>query len=106
MVYLHGELKKLRQVEDPLVQIAKNIKIRADVLCFDEFFVNDIADAMLLGKLTGELFKLKIVLIATSNIHPDKLYEGGLQRSLFLPAIRDIKKNCNIYIKKCVSIGV
>ena len=98
MVYLHGELKKLRQVEDPLVQIAKNIKIRADVLCFDEFFVNDIADAMLLGKLTGELFKLKIVLIATSNIHPDKLYEGGLQRSLFLPAIRDIKKNCNIFL--------
>ena len=97
MVYLHNELKQLKQVENPLVIIAKKIKNRTDILFFDEFFVSDIADAMLLGKLIGELFKIKIILISTSNIHPDNLYKGGLQRSLFLPAIKELKDNCKIF---------
>ena len=97
MVYIHDELKKLKDRKDPLKIIAKSIKNRTDILFFDEFFVNDIADAMLLGKLTSELFKLDIILVCTSNIHPNDLYKGGLQRVLFLPAIKEIKKNCNIF---------
>jgi len=91
---VHEELKGLKKVSDPLPIIAEKLAQEAQVLCFDEFFVQDITDAMLLGTLMQELFKRDVVLVATSNIVPDELYRNGLQRERFLPAIDLIKKHC------------
>ncbi|MEI9533684.1 cell division protein ZapE [Moellerella wisconsensis] len=82
--------------ENPLEIIADGFKAQADVVCFDEFFVSDITDAMILGTLFEALFARGITLIATSNIPPDELYRNGLQRARFLPAIEQIKKHCEI----------
>lgn len=67
--------------------MAAGIAAEADVLCFDEFFVSDIGDAMILAEVLGELFQLGVTLVATSNVEPKNLYENGLQRRRFLPAI-------------------
>ena len=93
---VHEELKLLKDVEDPLIIVAKKIANEARVICFDEFFVQDITDAMLLGGLFEQLFDLGVVLVATSNIIPDDLYKNGLQRVRFLPTIALIKENCDI----------
>ncbi|MEX1222839.1 MAG: cell division protein ZapE [Idiomarina sp.] len=93
---VHEELKGLKGVSDPLPIIAEKLAGEAQVLCFDEFFVQDITDAMLLGTLMQELFKRQVVLIATSNIVPDELYKNGLQRERFLPAIALINQNCQV----------
>ncbi|RUO66082.1 cell division protein ZapE [Pseudidiomarina planktonica] len=93
---VHEELKGLKGVSDPLPIIAEKLAGEAQVLCFDEFFVQDITDAMLLGTLMQELFKRQVVLIATSNIVPDQLYKNGLQRERFLPAIALINQNCQV----------
>ncbi|MFC3092834.1 AFG1 family ATPase [Alteromonas sediminis] len=84
---IHDELKHAAGRQDPLQSIAKKIAGEARVICFDEFFVSDITDAMILGTLLEALFKYNIVLVATSNIVPDELYKNGLQRARFLPAI-------------------
>jgi len=84
---IHDELKQAAGKQDPLQGIAKKIAGEARVICFDEFFVSDITDAMILGTLLEALFKHNIVLVATSNIVPDELYRNGLQRARFLPAI-------------------
>lgn len=84
---VHAELKKLDGQKDPLKQVADIIANEARVICFDEFFVSDITDAMILGTLMEELFARGVTLVATSNIVPDGLYKDGLQRARFLPAI-------------------
>ncbi len=96
MRYIHAELKKYQGQKNPLTLIAKEIAKKTSVICFDEFFVSDIADAMILGELFQVLFKAGIVLITTSNTRPDDLYKHGLQRERFLPAIAAIKKNTTI----------
>lgn len=93
---VHDELKQLKDVQDPLEKVADKFKSEADIICFDEFFVQDITDAMLLGGLMQALFKRGIVLVATSNIIPDELYRNGLQRARFLPAIDLVNANTEV----------
>ena len=96
MLRVHEELTALQGQSDPLEIVAERFKAETDVLCFDEFFVSDITDAMLLGGLMKALFARGITLVATSNIPPDDLYRNGLQRARFLPAIDAIKQHCDI----------
>lgn len=96
MLRVHQQLTELQGHEDPLEIVADGFKAQADVLCFDEFFVSDITDAMLLATLLDALFARGITLVATSNIPPDNLYHNGLQRSRFLPAISLIKQYCAV----------
>jgi len=92
MQMVHRSLYNNRGKENPLELVAAEICERADVLCFDEFYVSDIGDAMILGNLFDALFAQGMVLVATSNIIPGKLYERGLQRQKFLPAIALIEQ--------------
>ncbi|HEY0211678.1 cell division protein ZapE [Acerihabitans sp.] len=96
MLRVHEEMNRLQGHQDPLELIADDFKAQTDVLCFDEFFVTDITDAMLLGTLMRALFARGITLVATSNIPPDELYRNGLQRARFLPAIELIKRHCAV----------
>jgi cell division protein ZapE len=93
---VHQELKELEGKSDPLKFIAQRFARETKVICFDEFFVSDITDAMILGTLMEELFRHGIVLVATSNIIPDELYRNGLQRARFLPAIELINQNTRV----------
>ncbi|WP_445426146.1 cell division protein ZapE [Alishewanella sp. HL-SH06] len=93
---VHDELKSLKGVSDPLEKVADRFKAETDIICFDEFFVSDITDAMILGTLMQALFARGITLVATSNIEPDGLYRNGLQRARFLPAIELIKRYTKI----------
>lgn len=93
---IHQKLRQHQGQKDPLFAIAKELAQRYDVICFDEFFVSNITDAMILGELFKYLFAEGIVLIATSNIDPDNLYKDGLQRERFLPAIEAIKQHTEV----------
>ncbi|MYM64645.1 cell division protein ZapE [Pseudomaricurvus sp. HS19] len=84
---VHQELKTLGGKKNPLEIVADRLAAEARVICFDEFFVSDITDAMILGNLIQALFDRGVSLVATSNIVPDGLYKDGLQRARFLPAI-------------------
>ena len=84
---VHGRLRTLRDEQDPLATVAAELAGEARIICFDEFFVADIADAMLLARLLEALFERGVTLVATSNSAPQDLYRGGLQRQRFLPAI-------------------
>lgn len=93
---VHNELKTLRERRDPLAIVADRFAGDARVLCFDEFVVNDITDAMILGGLLDRLFQRGVTLVATSNIAPDDLYRDGLQRDRFEPAIDLIKTHTRV----------
>lgn len=84
---VHHELTALKDTQDPLERVADILSDEAQVICFDEFFVVDITDAMILAGLLKALFARGVVLVATSNIEPSGLYVEGLQRARFLPAI-------------------
>ena len=96
MRLVHGELNALPEREDPLRIVAGRLAARARLLCFDEFHVSDITDAMILGRLLGALFERGSTLVATSNIVPSELYAGGLQRERFLPAIALIERHTKV----------
>lgn len=96
MHQLHADLDDLKGQRDPLLIVAKRMAEQYQVICFDEFFVSDITDAMLLGTLFEALFGHGVALVATSNIIPDELYRNGLQRARFLPAIALINQHCEV----------
>jgi cell division protein ZapE len=93
---VHLQLKDLQGQKDPLELVADRFADEFRILCFDEFFVSDITDAMILAGLLEKLFRRGVVLVATSNVEPSHLYENGLQRRQFLPAIALIEKYTKI----------
>lgn len=97
MQRVHQELHALTGISDPLLVIARRWAQQYQLLCFDEFFVNDIGDAMLLGTLWRHLFAEGVVLVTTSNAHPTELYRDGLQRSRFLPTIDLLQQHCALH---------
>lgn len=97
MYRVHADLRRLQGHKNPLKAVAQDIADEAKVLCFDEFFVTDIGDAMILAGLMEALFELGITLVATSNIVPERLYEDGLQRQRFLPAIALLERHTKVF---------
>ena len=93
---VHAELKTLRAQDSPLEVLAEHIAADTRVLCFDELYVTDIADAMILGGLFNGLFRRGVSLVATSNTPPAALYRDGLQRQRFLPAIALIERHTKV----------
>lgn len=107
MQEVHAEIFRYRQLaeddaekkaggDDPIRPTAKKIAKSAWLLCFDEMQVSDVADAMILGRLFEKLFQRGVVIVATSNRHPDDLYKGGLNRQLFLPFIALFKEKLDV----------
>ncbi|KAJ9141239.1 hypothetical protein P3X46_031800 [Hevea brasiliensis] len=97
MLNVHSRLQKHKGVADPLEVVAGEISDEAILLCLDEFMVTDVADALILNRLFRHLFSNGVILVATSNRAPDNLYEGGLQRDLFLPFIATLKERCVVH---------
>ncbi|KAB1075740.1 cell division protein ZapE [Methylobacterium planeticum] len=91
-IHAHRQALKRGEVkgDDPIAPVADALAEEAKLLCFDEFTVTDIADAMILGRLFGALFQRGVTVVATSNVEPDRLYEGGLNRALFLPFVAEL----------------
>ena len=96
MQKVHRHLTELKGHANPLDEIAERFAREARVICFDEFFVSDIGDAMILANLLDGLFNRGVTLVCTSNIEPDGLYWNGLQRARFLPAIDLLKKHTKV----------
>ena len=96
MADVHEDLKAHRDAADPLARVADGLAARVRVICFDEFFVSDIADAMILGTLFEKLFARGVTLVATSNVPPRELYRDGLQRARFVPAIEQLERHTDV----------
>ncbi|WP_433923901.1 cell division protein ZapE [Vreelandella sp. 21] len=96
MQRVHNELTHYKGEKNPLTLIAGKFAAEARVICFDEFFVKDITDAMILANLLEALFERGVVLVATSNIVPNDLYKDGLQRARFVPAIELVNHHCEV----------
>ncbi|WP_446892555.1 cell division protein ZapE [Acinetobacter sp. NS4_7] len=96
MQHVHRELNKLSGQRNPLDSVADQIYKDAVVICFDEFFVSNVTDAMILSDLFQKLFHRGITLVATSNIAPDGLYKNGIHRDRFIPTIEMVKKHCQV----------
>lgn len=96
MRWVHQRLFQLTGRENPLNVLASELANEVDVLCFDEFFVSDIGDAILLSGLVQAFFEQGLVLVATSNQPPDKLYEDGFNRDRLLPAIAALEKHMQV----------
>ncbi|KAL7200184.1 hypothetical protein ACSBR2_022313 [Camellia fascicularis] len=94
MLDVHSRLQKHKGVADPLEVVAGELSDESILLCLDEFMVTDVADALILNRLFRQLFSNGMILVSTSNRAPDNLYEGGLQRDLFLPFIATLKERC------------
>ena len=89
---IHRELNEVKGTEDPIAEVAARTSKRYRLICFDEFHVSDIADAMILGRFLGQVIERGVVFCMTSNYSPDQLYPNGLQRERFLPAIELIRQ--------------
>lgn len=96
IAHVHAQLAELQGHANPLTLIAKKWAKNIKVLCFDEFFVSDIGDAMIMARLFKAMFEQGLVLVATSNAKPEQLYSNGLQRARFLPTIDLINDHCHI----------
>jgi cell division protein ZapE len=104
MIDVHERVHAIRQEmkrgehqdADPIKLVADQLAEEAWLLCFDEFHVTDIADAMILGRLFAQLFAQGIVLVATSNVAPEDLYKDGLNRALFVPFIHTLEKRMDV----------
>lgn len=96
MQEVHTQLRTHKDEEDPLSRVADDLARQVRLLCFDEFHVSDIADAMILGRLLQSLFERGVVFVMTSNYPPDGLYPNGLQRQNFLPTIKLIKQQFDV----------
>ena len=94
---VHDELAHLSGHKDPLPIVAKYYSQRTRIICLDEFFVEDISDAMILYRLLEALFAQGITIVFTSNLAPEELYKNGLQRDRFLPAIALIQNNTTVF---------
>jgi protein AFG1 len=101
MMDIHSRLHHARSIAgysgDPLLQIGREVRNESKVLCCDEFQVTDIADAVILKRLFGAIWNNGGVMVATSNQHPENLCERGLNRSLFLPFIKELQKRCEVW---------
>jgi cell division protein ZapE len=93
---IHRELHAARGTEDPIAFVAERVSKKYRLVCFDEFHVSDIADAMILGRFLEQSMAKGVEFVMTSNYHPDELYPNGLQRERFLPAIDFIKSRLDV----------
>jgi cell division protein ZapE len=93
---VHRELQDLKGIVDPLEELGKRMARRFRLICFDEFHVADVTDAMILHRLLDALFRHRVSIVTTSNFHPDELYPNGLHRDRILPAIELLKANLEV----------
>jgi len=93
---VHRELQELKGISDPLEELGKRIARRFRLICFDEFHVADVTDAMILHRLLDSMFRNRVSIVTTSNFHPDELYPNGLHRDRILPAIELLKANLEV----------